>query len=35
MKAIRFGTLVNATGSTISDAVIVVEGDRIMRVGDG
>ncbi len=35
MKAIRFGTLVNATGSTISDAVIVVEGDRIMSVGEG
>ncbi len=34
-KAIRFGTLVNGAGGTLSDAVVVVEGDRIMSVGSG
>lgn len=35
MTAIRFGKLVDGTGSTLSDAVIVVEGDRIVSVGKG
>jgi imidazolonepropionase-like amidohydrolase len=34
-KAIRFGELVDGTGGTLSDAVVVVEGERIVSVGRG
>ena len=34
-KVIRFGTLVNGAGGILPDAVVVVEGDRIVRVGRG
>jgi imidazolonepropionase-like amidohydrolase len=34
-KAIRFGRLVDGTGRAPSDAVVVVEGDRITAVGSG
>ena len=33
--AVRFGTLVDGRGHTTRDAVVVVEGDRITRVGTG
>ena len=33
--AIRFGTLVDGTGKSISDAVVVVTGERITSVGKG
>ena len=33
--AIRFATLVDATGRAMKDAVVVVEGDKIMSVGTG
>src|SRR6187455_2938711 len=33
--AIRFGTLVDATGRAVKDAVVVVDGDRIASVGTG
>ena len=35
LTAIRFGSLVDATGRATSDAVIVVQGDTILRVGRG
>jgi len=34
-EVIRFGALVDGTGRVIQDAVVVVEGDRIARVGSG
>lgn len=33
--AIRFGQLVSGSGSVVRDAVVIVEGDRITRVGAG
>ncbi len=33
--ALRFGSLVQASGRAISDAVIVVQGDTIVRIGRG
>jgi len=33
IKAIRFGKLVDGTGKVISNAVVIVEGDRIKSVG--
>src|SRR5258708_28583448 len=35
MKVIRFGKLVDGTGRTLSDAVVVVEGDHVVSVGRG
>ena len=35
LKAIRFGTLVTGTGQVMRDAVVVVDGDRIVNVGTG
>jgi imidazolonepropionase-like amidohydrolase len=34
-RAVRFGTLVDGTGRSIRDAVVVVEGERIVAVGTG
>ena len=34
-KAIRFARLVDGTGHVVNDAVVVVQGDRIMNVGSG
>jgi imidazolonepropionase-like amidohydrolase len=34
-KAIRFGRLVDGMGKNVADAVVVVEGGRITRVGSG
>ncbi len=33
--ALRFGALADATGRRITDAVVVVQGDRVMSVGSG
>jgi imidazolonepropionase-like amidohydrolase len=33
--AVRFGKLVDGTGRTIDDAVVLIEGDRITRVASG
>ncbi len=33
--ALRFGSLVDGTGRTMRDAVVVVEGERIVSVGTG
>lgn len=33
--AVRFGTLIDGLGHTTRDAVVVIEGDRITRVGTG
>jgi len=33
--AIRFGRLVNGAGSVVNDAVVVVDGERIVSVGSG
>ena len=33
--AVRFGKLIDATGRVITDAVVVVDSDRITRVGSG
>ena len=35
LTAIRFGVLVNATGRPVRDAVVVIQGDTIVRVGRG
>lgn len=35
LKAIRFGTLVDGTGRVLRDAVVVVDGERIVGVGTG
>jgi imidazolonepropionase-like amidohydrolase len=35
LKAIRFGTLVDGTGRVLRDAVVVVDGDRVVGVGTG
>jgi len=35
MRAIRFGRLVDGTGRVLDDAVVVIERDRIVRVGSG
>jgi len=35
VKAIRFGRLVDGTGKVITNAVVIVEGDRIKSVGSG
>ena len=35
IKAIRFGKLVDGTGKVITNAVVLVEGDRIKSVGTG
>jgi imidazolonepropionase-like amidohydrolase len=35
ITAVRFGTLVDGLGHTTRDAVVVIEGDRITRVGSG
>lgn len=34
-KAIRFGTLIDGTGRTLRDAVVVVEKERVVRVATG
>ena len=34
-KAVRFGKLVDGTGRVLTDAVVVIDGDRITRVGSG
>ena len=34
-KALRFGTLLDGRGGIVTDAVIVVEGDRVVSVGTG
>lgn len=34
-KAIRFGKLVDGTGRVVTDAVVVIDGDRITGVGSG
>src|SRR5688500_4829839 len=33
--ALRFGRLVDGTGAVVRDAVVVVDGDRVTRVGAG
>jgi imidazolonepropionase-like amidohydrolase len=33
--ALRFGVLIDGLGRTLPDAVVVVEGDRVVRVGTG
>ena len=33
--ALRFGTLVDGTGRTLRDAVVVVDGERIASIGTG
>src|SRR4051794_27814167 len=33
--SLRFGSLVNSDGTRIKDAVVVVQGDRIIHVGHG
>ena len=33
--ALRFGSLVDGTGRVMQDAIVVVQGDRIVRVGSG
>ncbi len=33
--AVRFGRLVDGTGAVVRDAVVVIEGDRVARVGSG
>ena len=33
--AVRFGTLVDGTGRTVRDAVVVIDGDRVTAVGTG
>ncbi len=35
MKAVRFGTLVDGTGRTVKDAVVVIQGDHVTAVGTG
>ncbi|HYK43339.1 MAG TPA: amidohydrolase family protein, partial [Thermoanaerobaculia bacterium] len=35
ITAIRFGQLVNPPADVVRDAVVVVEGDRIAKVGSG
>jgi imidazolonepropionase-like amidohydrolase len=35
VTAVRFGTLISMKGGTVNDAVVVVAGDRIERVGSG
>jgi imidazolonepropionase-like amidohydrolase len=35
LTAIRFGTLVDGTGHVLRDAVVVVDGDRVVGVGTG
>jgi hypothetical protein len=35
VKAIRFGKLVDGTGRVITNALVVIEGDRIKSVGAG
>ena len=35
LTALRFGQLVNPPADVVRDAVVVVEGDRITKVGSG
>jgi len=35
VTAVRFGQVVNPPGDVVRDAVVIVEGDRIMKVGSG
>src|SRR5205085_5967678 len=35
VTALRFGSLVNATGTPVRDAVVVIQADSIVRIGSG
>src|SRR3954468_11347810 len=35
LRALRFGLLLDGRGGAIQNAVVVVEGDRITRIGEG